>query len=246
MLDTALLELPKALALFQSQHHAAGRDSKGNYGTYTSLAGALAAVQPGCAFGLSHSHTLHPLSEDFALLKTTLFHISGESISSELPLALKQEVARGNHWQALGSALTYARRYTLLAIYGLAGDDDDGEISTPGNPGPAAAKTSPNGDSPKAASRTANKKFLTTSNNTPTEAVALAEIPSPEPMVWLDDARRKRIVTALRAFDQKEAVLEAFRAEFHIANPKITPDHIQLPAHGDWLEKQLGLSDADQ
>jgi len=33
--------------------------------------------------------------------------------------------------QALGSAITYARRYSLLAIYGLAGDDDDAEGSAP-------------------------------------------------------------------------------------------------------------------
>jgi hypothetical protein len=32
--------------------------------------------------------------------------------------------------QQLGSALTYARRYGLLSIYGLAGDDDDDAEST--------------------------------------------------------------------------------------------------------------------
>ena len=33
--------------------------------------------------------------------------------------------------QAHGSAITYARRYALLAIYGLAGDDDDADSLTP-------------------------------------------------------------------------------------------------------------------
>ena len=33
--------------------------------------------------------------------------------------------------QAHGSAITYARRYALLAIYGLAGDDDDADTLTP-------------------------------------------------------------------------------------------------------------------
>jgi hypothetical protein len=126
-----LTDLPKALAEFQSAHYAAGKDGKGNYGTYTTLAGALAAVQPATAYGLSHAQTLQPINDEFMILRTLLMHTSGESISSDLPIPIRYEGGRVSPMQAMGGAITYARRYGLLAIYGLAGDDDDGEMAIP-------------------------------------------------------------------------------------------------------------------
>jgi len=129
-MDT-LKDLPKALAEFQSAHHAAGKDGKGNYGTYTTLAGALAAVQPATAYGLSHTQILQPMNDEFMVLRTMLMHTSGETLSSDLPIPIRYEGGRGSPMQAMGGAITYARRYGLLAIYGLAGDDDDGETAVP-------------------------------------------------------------------------------------------------------------------
>jgi hypothetical protein len=227
-MESTLKELPTALAAFQAEHHAAGRDSKGNYGTYTSLAGALAAVKNACKEGLSHSQTLHPLGEEMAVLRTTLFHKSGESIYSDLPIPLKAEGGRGNYWQSMGSALTYARRYSLLAIYGLAGDDDDGE----GAAQPAA----------KAAAVPVSRPQKPVAVPSPAQAEQPAS--GPNQIVWLDDVRRKAIVAALRKSDRKDEILDAFKAEFKIATPKVTPEQIQLPAHGDFLESALGMVDA--
>jgi len=222
-----LKQLPAALAAFQAEHYGAERDSKGNYGTYTSLSGALAAVQPATDQGLSHSQTLHPLGEEMAVLRTTLFHKSGEQIFSDLPLPLKVEGARGNYWQALGSALTYARRYSLLAIYGLAAADDDAESSA--QPAPKQAKpTAP------------AKALKAVPSPTPTQAQAPAEKAE---IVWIDEDRKKAITAAIKASDRKDEILAAFRAEFKIAAPKVGPSHIQLPEHGDYLEEALGLAD---
>lgn len=122
--------LAKALAEFQSQHHSAQRSGSGNYGQYVTLADALQAVQPATKYGLAHSQTLHHLGDGLMALRTLLMHVSGESIESDLPIPLKFDQGRGNSMQQLGSALTYARRYGLLSIYGLAGDDDDDAEST--------------------------------------------------------------------------------------------------------------------
>ena len=54
-------------------------------------------------------------------LVTTLFHNSGEWISGEM--AIKPTVANP---QGIGSALSYARRYSLAAMVGVAQADDDG------------------------------------------------------------------------------------------------------------------------
>lgn len=55
------------------------------------------------------------------VLVTTLLHASGQWIDSEYPVTPVK-----NDPQALGSALTYARRYSLSSMVGVAPDDDDG------------------------------------------------------------------------------------------------------------------------
>ncbi len=56
-------------------------------------------------------------------LETVLSHESGEWISGKYPL----RPVRVDDPQALGSALTYARRYTLAAVLGIVTEDDDAE-----------------------------------------------------------------------------------------------------------------------
>jgi hypothetical protein len=54
-------------------------------------------------------------------LTTTLAHASGEWIASDWPVCPIAETANP---QRMGAALTYARRYALFALVGLAGEDD--------------------------------------------------------------------------------------------------------------------------
>jgi len=54
-------------------------------------------------------------------LTTLLAHASGEWISSDWPVCLISETATPHR---MGAALTYARRYALFALVGIAGEDD--------------------------------------------------------------------------------------------------------------------------
>src|SRR5260370_13939712 len=54
-------------------------------------------------------------------LTTLLAHASGEWISSDWPVCPISEMAAPHR---MGAALTYARRYTLFALVGIAGEDD--------------------------------------------------------------------------------------------------------------------------
>src|SRR5262245_1257861 len=54
-------------------------------------------------------------------LTTTLAHASGEWISSDWPVCPIAETANP---QRMGAALTYARRYALFTLVGIAGEDD--------------------------------------------------------------------------------------------------------------------------
>jgi hypothetical protein len=64
--------------------------------------------------------SLDPAS-DRLMLTTTLAHASGEWIASTWPVCGRAEMA---HPKLRGAALTYARRYSLFALVGLAGEDD--------------------------------------------------------------------------------------------------------------------------
>jgi ERF superfamily protein len=63
------------------------------------------------------------IDKDAGLLRltTVLAHSSGEWISSEWPVCQITEVASA---QRMGAALTYARRYALFTLVGIAGEDD--------------------------------------------------------------------------------------------------------------------------
>src|SRR5476651_2550786 len=54
-------------------------------------------------------------------LTTLLAHASGEWISSDWPVCPTSETVNP---QRMGAALTYARRYALFALVGIAGEDD--------------------------------------------------------------------------------------------------------------------------
>lgn len=75
---------------------------------------------------------IQPTGEDDhgRFVETILIHgESGESVSCRVPLIVAK-----NDMQGYGSAVTYARRYGLMAMAGIAPEDDDGN---------AAAKAAP-------------------------------------------------------------------------------------------------------
>jgi hypothetical protein len=72
-------------------------------------------------------------------LTTVLAHASGEWIASDWPVCPISETATPHR---MGAALTYARRYALFTLVGIAGEDDldAPDISTPTNQGSGPEK----------------------------------------------------------------------------------------------------------
>lgn len=95
--------------------------------TYADLADTLQSVRPILAAHdlavLQNASTQHP---DHVHISTTLLHSSGQWVTFE-PLALPA----GRTAQETGSAISYGRRYHLLACLGLAAEDDDGASAGP-------------------------------------------------------------------------------------------------------------------
>lgn len=100
-----------------------GKDGKPGYSyRYADLGGLLTGVRPVLASqGLAITQGVTNDGRQVSVT-TTILHWSGESMTTE---ALSLPGAGTP--QAVGSAITYARRYQLMAVLGLASDDDDGQ-----------------------------------------------------------------------------------------------------------------------
>jgi ERF superfamily len=73
-------------------------------------------------------------------LTTILAHSSGEWISSDWPVCQITDIASA---QRMGAALTYARRYALFTLVGIAGEDDLDAPDLDAGPNPAAEPPRP-------------------------------------------------------------------------------------------------------
>jgi len=126
--------LSAALVQFQSHVESVSKTQEAQAGTrvyrYADLAAVMETIRPALAqAGLAVTQTFVPCKtqhtdgriQHLSYLRTTVLHQSGQWIASEIPV-----VAAWSDPQRLGSAITYIRRYALLAILSLACEDDDG------------------------------------------------------------------------------------------------------------------------
>lgn len=74
-------------------------------------------------------------------VRTMLLHESGATLDCGT-VATTATVRGGNEAQALGSSVSYLRRYSLAAICGVAQEDDDGQASGPAKPRQASRQPS--------------------------------------------------------------------------------------------------------
>ncbi|GGD33317.1 hypothetical protein GCM10010915_12120 [Microbacterium faecale] len=109
-----------ALAAFQADLPKVGKNSTNPHfkSKYASLEDITAAVLPALGkVGLAWA-AIPMTTEAGFVLRCRLMHTSGELIEGDYPVAMGQP-------QQVGSALTYARRYALCAVTGVAPDEDD-------------------------------------------------------------------------------------------------------------------------
>lgn len=117
--------LAKALAQAQAKLEDAKKDRtnphfNSKYATLASVRAAMSDVLP--VFGLAVVQSFEPHGDSGVCVVTTLLHESGEWMRSRLYLPVTKKDAQG-----FGSAISYARRYSLAAMVGIAtADDDDG------------------------------------------------------------------------------------------------------------------------
>jgi hypothetical protein len=120
-------ELYSALAKAQGEIKLAQRDSENPYfkSKYANLGSVIEASRPALAKnGLCVFHRQVLTEEGQSILICVLAHSSGQYVESRFRV-----VPAKNDIQSLGSYMTYLRRYSYVAICGLADTDDDGEAA---------------------------------------------------------------------------------------------------------------------
>jgi hypothetical protein len=123
MQSESINELAAALAIAQGEITGALKSSKNPF--FKSNYADLASVWDACRESLSRNglaviQTTENVSPEAITVVTTLAHKSGQYIKGVLAMSPKDGSP-----QAFGSCLTYARRYALAAIVGVAQVDDD-------------------------------------------------------------------------------------------------------------------------
>ena len=117
----AELENPEKL-LTATIHSALPRGESHTF-RYASLASGLEIVRKCLSKHEIATVQATAIERETGLIKltTTLLHISGEWICSDWPVCPTRETAAPHR---MGAALTYARRYALFTLVGIAGEDD--------------------------------------------------------------------------------------------------------------------------
>jgi hypothetical protein len=123
----SIAKLSTALAIAQAGIINAAKDKANPF--FKSKYADLASVQEACrpalnANGLSILQ-LASAAGPLVTVKTVLTHASGEWIASDLTMKAVKDDPQG-----IGSCITYARRYGLASMVGVAADDDDGNAAS--------------------------------------------------------------------------------------------------------------------
>lgn len=132
----SIKELAGALAKAQGTIRGAIKDSNNPFfkSTYADLASVVEAIREAfSANGIAYTQHIIPIEGNNVAVETILMHASGDWMKcGVLSLPVSKADAQG-----YGSAITYARRYSLSAAVGIAPEDDDGN---------AASKSAPKGE----------------------------------------------------------------------------------------------------
>lgn len=132
----SVVELATALAKAQGAMPAVPKNGRGQVGTqrtsYVTFDDLVATVKvPLAENGLSFLQML-----DDGGLTTMLLHSSGQWIAASMPVTAMEANRGTNAMQALGSTLTYLKRYALAAMLGVASDEDDDASASDHKPQP--------------------------------------------------------------------------------------------------------------
>ena len=147
--------IKEALTKFQELNVKATKESVNPHfkSKYSDLTSVINAVNHGAEFGLSFTQSVdyqnmivkrestqfdkesneivkkwEDVSKDVYVTTTMRHNIDDKEFTCRVPVLVKGDDK--DNPQKMGSAITYAKRYGLQSLYGLASDDDDGNLAS--------------------------------------------------------------------------------------------------------------------
>lgn len=205
----SIKELATALSKAQAEIKGASKDTQNMY--FKSRYADLASVWDACRDALTKNGlavSQFPSADGPKVtVETILMHESGEWISRDLTITAKEDSP-----QAIGSAVTYARRYALAAVAGVAPEDDDGEAAE----GRRVKDTLAKGEALKRLNASAHAEEIKDDGKViPNRDAVLADYPAPkkryeELLSYInsakDDAELDSIAELCRAAHKEKAI----------------------------------------
>ena len=188
--------LYSALAAAQGEMGKALKDTNNPH--FKSKYADLASVCDACMPALSKHGiaVLQPAFDDESgrYVKTILVHGgSGETVECRVPLIVSK-----NDMQGYGSAVTYARRYGLMGMAGIAPEDDDGNAAAKSPPMVEPRRDEPKPETPSPSAISQAVEYLQGADDLPDLQRIWGNIPRPVaslPMVIAAKDDRKHQLT---------------------------------------------------
>ena len=130
---TEINEIAKAMSAFQEKAKGQSANKKGARGKYAGIDDIIQTAKQASPHGLSWTQ---PMDYEFDengkpifFVRTIIMHTSGQCIEGRYPIFVDDYT----NSQKIGSAYTYAKRYHLSSMLGIAegveGEDDDGAVN---------------------------------------------------------------------------------------------------------------------
>ena len=168
-------------------------------------------------------------------LTTMLAHSSGEWISSDWPVCAATEIANP---QRMGAALTYARRYALFTLVGIAGEDDLDAPDLGHPPSPPEA-----GFTPARGLRAKNPQRPTGTTNSGRTG---GKIQSPVTLHPMQSAvARQRLLSEIEGLASADRAAIWARDALPVKNTLVASDSIQVEEAFERKLATLSVSEAD-
>ena len=219
-------KLAAALCKFQMEYSNAVRDASGNFGSYVSLSEAEYAVSPATKFGLSHTFIIESATshadDHIIWITCRIMHESGEYIDSRLPVVTENQRGQ-NIYHKMGSAITYARRYMLLAAYGLGQADDEADAFS--------QKCADADNTGKARNNKTSKPKFQVSTTKP-----------PKGQEKISEEAFAQLRAELNSRPDKKQIMDNFKNKFYPSVDKLLANHIELTIHEEFLREQMTKS----
>ena len=151
MHENPTAELLQALSEFQTATLAAHKDAEGYGYKYATLTSIIKAIQPAKAAGLCHVFLQSPIAAmeggqpGFTNVELRLYHAKSGGVltSSRLVPDWDPENRKAPKHQQTGAAISYAKRYLLADMFGIATEENEGETTVASDEAPKGAKAKP-------------------------------------------------------------------------------------------------------